>query len=210
MPRGPRRCAGSTFGDIRDGLRAVAADKRIVALICLLAAVSLFGMSFSTLLPAWAVQILHGDARVNGLLQSARGLGALAAALWIASVAHRRLKGRTISAASLLFPVMLLLFSFTRVLSLSLLAIVAVGATNITVNNLANAIVQTLTPDAVRGRVMAVYMLGFFGFMPLGALLAGTLATVIGVPFTIVLGASGTLVCALIVAAAVPSIRRLD
>jgi MFS family permease len=105
---------------------------------------------------------------------------------------------------------MLLLFSFTRVLPLSLLAIFAVGATNIALNNLANALVQTLTPDAVRGRVMSIYMLGFFGFMPVGALLAGTIATVVGVPITIVIGASGTLLCALAVAVLVPSVRRLD
>jgi len=201
---------GSTFGDIREGLRAVAADRRIIAIICLIACVSLFAMSFSTLVPAWAVQILHGDARVNGLLQSARGVGALAAALWIAAVAHRRRKGRTITAASLVFPAVLILFSFTRVLSLSLLALLAVGAANIVVNNLANALVQTLTPDAVRGRVMGVYIFAFFGFMPLGALGAGALATALGAPVTILIGAGATLACAVAVAAAVPSLRRLD
>ncbi|HVO39599.1 MAG TPA: MFS transporter [Spirochaetia bacterium] len=209
-PWTPPQRRGSTFGDIREGLRAVAADRRIIGIICLVASVSLFAMSFSTLVPAWAVQILHGDARVNGLLQSARGLGALSAALWIAAVAHRRRKGMTITAASLVFPALLILFSFTRTLPLSLLALVAVGAANITVNNLANALVQTLTPDAVRGRVMGVYMLAFFGFMPLGALGAGALATVLGAPVTILIGAGATLACAVAVAAAVPSIRRLD
>jgi predicted MFS family arabinose efflux permease len=167
-------------------------------------------MSFATLLPAWAVQILHGDSRVNGFLQSARGVGALTAALWIASFAHRRRKGRTITVASFLFPAMLILFSFTRSLPLSLLAIFAVGAANISQNNLANALVQTLTPDVVRGRVMSIYMMGFFGFMPLGALLAGSVSTVVGVPVTVFIGASGTLICATAVAILVPSIRRLD
>jgi hypothetical protein len=57
---------------------------------------------------------------------------------------------------------------------------------------------------------MSIYMLSFFGFMPVGALLAGSIATVIGVPTTIVIGASGTLLCALAVALLVPSVRRLD
>ena len=209
-PWTPPERRGSAFGDIRTGLRAVAGDRRILAIICLCAGVSLFGMSFTTLIPAWAVQILHGDASVNGLLQSARGIGALGAALWIAAIAHRRRKGKAITIASVLFPVMLFLFSLTRSLPFSLLALCAVGATNITVNNLSNAFVQTLTADAVRGRVMAVYMLAFFGFMPIGALLAGTLATRIGVPTTIMLGASGMLVCAVAVAVLVPSIRRQD
>ena len=57
---------------------------------------------------------------------------------------------------------------------------------------------------------MSVYMLGFFGFMPIGALLAGSLATVVGVPITVLIGASGTLACAVAVALRVPSVRRLD
>jgi len=200
----------STFGEIREGLQAVRADRRILAIILLMAAVSLFGMSFATLIPAWAVQILHGDSRVNGFLQSARGIGAVSAALWIASVAHRRLKGRTITAASFAFPVALILLSLTRTLPLSLLAIFGVGAANIINNNLANALVQTLTPDAVRGRVMSIYMLSFFGFMPIGALFAGQLASVAGVPATVAVGAAGTFLCALAVAVFVPSVRRLD
>jgi predicted MFS family arabinose efflux permease len=57
---------------------------------------------------------------------------------------------------------------------------------------------------------MGVYMLSFFGFMPIGALLAGMLATRIGVPTTIMIGASGMLVCAVAVAILVPSVRRQD
>ena len=80
----------------------------------LLAALSLFGMSFAVLMPAWAVQVLGGDARTNGFLQSARGIGALLAALGIASLAHRRFKGKLVTAASFALPVALLLFSLTR------------------------------------------------------------------------------------------------
>ncbi len=63
------------------------------------------------------------------------------------------------------------------------------------VDNLANSLVQSLMPDAVRGRVMGIYMLAFFGFMPIGALLAGAAATAVGVPLTVALGAAGFLVC---------------
>ena len=87
--------------------------------------------------------------------------------------------------------------------------LLAVGATNIVVNNLANALVQELVPDAVRGRVMGVYMLAFFGIMPLGALLAGGLATAVGVPLTVAICAAGFLGCSVTIAAAVPGIRRL-
>jgi MFS family permease len=209
-PRAPRMRAGRALTDIRVGLRAVAADRKILAIMFLLCGVSMFGMSFVTLLPAWAVEMLHGDARTNGLLQSARGLGALAAALALASLGRFTFKGKLLTAASFLLPLLLVLFSFTRVLPVSLAVLITVGAANITVINLANTLVQTLTPDAVRGRVMSVYTLALFGFMPIGALLAGQLAQTAGEPLTIVAGALGTLACAAGLAVAVPSVRRLE
>jgi len=211
MKLAPRARAPGTAGalaDIRAGLRAVTGDRRILAIVLLMGAMSLFGMSFVTLLPAWAVQILGGDARTNGFLQSARGLGALVAALGIATFAQGRMRGRAMTIGSLLFPFLLLLFSLTRSLPLSLAVLVAVGAANIVVNNLANFLVQTMTPDALRGRVMAVYTLAFFGFMPIGSLLTGTVAASVGVPLTVVIGASGTLACAGAIALAVPSLRK--
>ena len=209
-PRKPRARTGSTLAEIRAGLRAVATDRRILGVMCLLGAVSLFGMSFVTLLPAWAVDILKGDATTNGFLQSARGIGALAAALGVAALSPRRSRGAVMILATLILPVLLVLFSLTRTLPLSLVMLLAVGASNIVANNLANSLVQTLTPDALRGRVMGVYMLTFFGFTPIGALLAGTAATLVGVPLTVALGAAGTFVCTVVLALAIPSLRRLE
>jgi MFS family permease len=204
----PARGDGA-FADMKDGLRAVVADKRILGIILLLSMSSLFGMAFATLMPAWAVMVLHGDASTNGFLQSARGLGALVAAFSIAALSHRGSKGRMMIVGSIAFPLLIAVFSLTRSLWFSLAALLFVGGANIVMNNLANALVQTLTPDALRGRVMSVYMLGFFGFMPLGSLLAGAVATAIGVPLTVALGALGLLMCSLAVSFRIPSLRRL-
>ncbi|MBE3135404.1 MAG: MFS transporter, partial [Acidobacteria bacterium] len=94
----------SALSEIREGLRVVAGDRGILALVALMGALSLFGMSYVTLMPAWAVRVLHGDARTNGFLQSARGLGALAAAFGIASLGRFRFRGRLLAAGSILFP----------------------------------------------------------------------------------------------------------
>ena len=208
-PWTPRVREKSTLAEIREGLSAVNADRRILAILVLLASLSLFGTSFATLIPAWAVQVLGGNSLTNGVLQSARGIGALLAALTIAAFAQRRFRGRLITVASFCLPVALILFSLTRTLPLSLLTLFAVGATNIFVNNLANALVQGLVPDAVRGRVMGIYMLTFFGIMPLGALLAGGVATALGAPVTIAISAVCFLGCTAAITAAVPAIRRL-
>jgi MFS family permease len=200
----------SAMADLREGFRTVAGNRVILGLIALIGVMSLFGMSFATLIPAWAVKILGGDARTNGLLQSARGLGALVAALGIATYGARVKRGMLLVVGSLTFPVMLLLFSFTRGLPLSLLMLGAVGAAMITVNNLCNSLVQALTPDAVRGRVMGLYTLVFFGLMPLGALLAGTAAEHLGEHMAVALGAAATLACTAAIALRVPRLRKLD
>jgi MFS family permease len=162
------------------------------------------------LMPAWAVDVLGGDASTYGFLQCARGLGALIAALTVAALSHRRFKGRAMVTGSILFPSLLMLFSLTRTLALSLAVLFAVGAANVLMGNLANALVQTLVPDALRGRVMAVYMLAFFGLTPIGALLAGATATLIGVPLTIGISSLCLLICSVLVAIGVPTLRRLD
>lgn len=209
LPEGdPRRRADGAIADIRIGLRAIAADRRILAVICLACAVNLVGMAFATLMPAWAVRILGGDAGTYGSLQSVRGLGALAAALAVAALSHRPLKGKAMTFGSICFPILVALFSLSRTLPLSLAILFLVGASSMLMGNLGNALVQTLAPDELRGRVMAVYLLAFFGFAPLGALIAGSTATLLGVPLTVGISAACMLVASLAVAIAVPELRR--
>ena len=192
-----------------EGLRAIAAERRILALIVLVALTSLFGFSIVTLMPAWAVKVLGGDARTNGLLQSARGAGALAAALGIASLGAARGRGRLLTAGSLAFPVALAGLSFTRTLPLSLAGLFLAGAALIAMFNLANALVQTLVPDAVRGRVMSVYNLAFLGVAPIGSLAIGAAAERFGEPSAVLAFAAMSLACTGGIALAVPSLRRL-
>jgi MFS family permease len=212
MRLGPRPAATPRIAiraGVAEGLRAIAAERRILALIVLVALSSLFGFSFVTLMPAWAVKILGGDARTNGLLQSARGAGALIAALFIASRGRFRGKGRILTAGSLAFPVVLAALSFTRSLALSLAGLFLAGAALISMFNLANALVQTLVPDQVRGRVMSVYNLAFLGMAPIGALLVGAAAERIGEPSALLVFSLVSLACTGGIALAVPSLRRL-
>jgi MFS family permease len=194
---------------VLEGLRAIAAERRILAIIVLVALTSLFGFSFVTLLPAWAVEILGGDARTYGLLQSARGAGALLAALGIASLGGFRGRGRLLTAGSLAFPVALAGLSFTRSVPLTLAALFLAGAALISMYNLANVLVQTLVPDAVRGRVMSVYNLAFLGMAPIGSLVIGAAAERFGVPAAMLAFAAASLAGTGGIALVVPSLRRL-
>lgn len=197
------------FAGIAQGFRAVADNRLILAIMTLAAAMSLFGMSSQTLMPAWAVNVLGGDAATNGWLQSARGLGSLAAAFVMASLGRFEFRGRLLTVATFAFPIALLIFSLTRHVAPSLVVLLGVGAANITVMNLCNSLTQTLVPDDVRGRVMSIYTLAFFGSMPIGALLAGAVAERMGTPLTLAAGAVLTLACSAAVAALAPRLRRL-
>lgn len=180
----------SVFAQLKAALAYVAAEPTVRILVALVAVMAGLGISCLTLLPAWAVSILHGTARTNGLLLSARGAGALTAALLIASLGRFTFKGRLLTVGTFAIPAGLLLFSLARTLGGSLAALALVGWGMILVHNLANAIVQTTVPDAIRGRVMGIYTLTFFGMLPLGALLVGALAERLGAPTTIAMCAS--------------------
>ncbi|HWQ15013.1 MAG TPA: MFS transporter [Roseiflexaceae bacterium] len=201
---------GSAWEELGEGLRYILRTPAVRTLILLAGATSLFGISFATLFPVWATDILGGDATTNGLLQSARGLGALLSALLIASLGRFNYKGRLLTLGSFLFPALLIVFALVRWLPLALLVLVATGVAVILIMNLANALVQNLVPDALRGRVMAVYSLTFFGSMPLGALWAGTLAEVAGAPAAMISGALMGLLVAGLIWVLAPQIRALE
>jgi MFS family permease len=209
-PQPPRARVTSALDDLTEGLRYVGAHPIIRLLIVAAAFITLFGQGYVTLLPAWAVSILHGDSVTNGFLQSARGVGSLLGALMIASLGRFNGKGRLLTLGSLVFPVLLLIFAAMRWLPLSLLAMAGVGWGFMVLLNMANALVQTHVSDELRGRVMGIYTLGFFGMMPIGALLAGAVAQITNEPITVVLGALITLGFAVWLWLRMPQLRALE
>jgi MFS family permease len=138
QPFVPRPDKTTVLADLKEGLRYVVTHPMIRTIISLIGFVSLFGFSFVTLMPAWAVKILHGDATTNGLLQSARGLGALGSALFIASLGRFKFRGKLLTAGSFAFPLCLIGFSAIRWLPASLAALFAAGFAQMLIMNLAN------------------------------------------------------------------------
>lgn len=199
----------STIDDLKEGVRYVAGHSMIRTLIMIAAVTSLFGMAFVTLMPAWAVTVLGGDAATNGLMQSARGVGALIAALMIASRGNFKTKGRLLTIGTFTFPLLLIVFALVTSIPLSLLVLVGVGWGFMVLFNMINTLLQTLVTDELRGRVMSIYTLTFMGGMPVGALWAGAAAEEYGEPITIIVGALVALAFAVFVYIKMPQIRRL-
>jgi len=200
----------STWADLSGGIRYVANEPAARGLIALVGLTSLFGVSVVTLLPAWATDVLGGDATTNGLLLSARGMGALVGALLIASLGRFTWRGKLLTVGSFVFPAVTLLFALVRWLPLSLLALMGAGMAQILVGNLSNVLLQTLAPDALRGRVMSIFSTVFFGFMPIGGLLAGTLAEYIGEPAAVMVNAAILLGIAALLRWRVPRLYALQ
>lgn len=195
---------------IATGLRYVL-DNTLVRTIILLVGVStLFGFSYSTLMPAYAVDVLRVGETGLGMLNTAVGIGALAGSLTVASLVHFRRKGWLLLIGSLLFPTALLFFAFSHCFPLSLFCLMLAGFGFVTQNATSNTLVQTSVPDELRGRVMAIYTLMFFGMMPFGSLIAGSIAQVLDSTTAITINASVTLAFALVVLMMVPALRSAE
>ena len=208
QPRRVRKT--STVVDLKEGLRYVVSHPIIRVLIATAAVSTIFGLSFATLFPAWSVTILGGNSATNGFLQSARGLGSLIAALTIASLGRFKFKGKLLTLGTFLFPLSLLIWAAVRWLPLSLLLMVAVGIGSMFVVNMTNILLQSYVTDDLRGRVMSIFTLSFFGMMPVGALLAGALAEATTEPIAVALGALVVLAFAAFLWLRVPQMRRLE
>ena len=183
-----RQSTKSPFADIKDGFVYVATTPPVRALLLLLGLVSLMGMPYAVLMPVFADQYLGGGSGTLGFLMGASGIGALAAALTLASRKHVFGLGHWVAAACAGLGISLIAFSFSRNVYLSALALIPVGFSMMTQMASSNTLVQAMIPDEIRGRVMSVYSMMFMGMAPLGALMAGTIAGIIGPAETVMIG----------------------
>ncbi len=187
-PRERARRVASGLESVLEGFRFVLHTGPIRALLLLLGLVSVTGMPYAVLMPIFADQILHGGARGLGLLMGATGVGALAATLVMAARREVHGLGRWIIFASTGFGASLILFSFSHTFWLSVVLLLPAGFSMLLQMSSSNTLIQTMVPDALRGRVMSVYSMMFMGMAPFGALLAGAIANRVGAPLTVAIG----------------------
>jgi len=171
-----------------EGFQWVARTAPIRALLLLLGLVSLTGMPYMVLMPIFADRILHSGARGLGLLMGAAGVGALAGTMLLAARHGVQGLGRWVMFAAMGFGTSLIFFSMSHWFWLSILLVMPAGFSMILQMASSNTLIQTMVPDELRGRVMAVYSMMFMGMAPFGALLAGAIAQHVGAPLTVRLG----------------------
>lgn len=182
------RKAGPVFRDMKAGLNYAFGFAPIKHLLLLLGLISLLGSSYQVLMPVIAKEILNGGSNTYGFLMGSAGLGALAGALFLASRKNVIMLGRIIPAAAALFGMALILLSFSRSVAMSIILMLFTGLGLMLYTASSNTILQTITDDDKRGRIMSFYTMAIMGTAPFGSLLAGSLANLIGTPITIAAG----------------------
>jgi MFS family permease len=165
----------------------------IRTLILLLAILSLFGLPFIVLLPAYTKEILHGNSDTLGFLMSAMGAGALTGALYMAARKSVRGLSKIISLNTTILGLAIVLASFAEKIHYSLLIFFLGGLAMILLLSSLNTMLQTITDEDKRGRVMSFYAMALMGITPIGNLLSGSIASGIGISYTLLICGTITL-----------------
>ena len=203
------RAQASLWSNLLDGLRYVRSERVIAVLVLLAGVPALLVLNYLVLLPVYARDILGIGAPGLGFLSGAIGVGALTGALGLAALrpsggsARAALAGLAISSAALV------VFALSRSVPVSAAALAVLGCTQVVYYATTNTLLQVLVPGRLRGRVISLYILTSWGFIPVGNLLAGVVAERFSA--TLALAGGGTLTLAIVgvVALALPEVRRL-
>jgi len=194
--------------ELREGVAYAYRTVPIRTILILLAMVSLIGMPYVALLPVLAKNVLHGGPRTLGFLMGATGIGALASAIFLASRKSVRGLGRVLACAPGLLGAGLILLSVTRVEWLALIFMLIVGVGMMAQIATSNTLLQTIVDDDKRGRVISLFVVSFMGMLPFGNLLAGSVASAIGVSMTLLIDGSICLLASLAFSLFLPTWRR--
>ncbi|PYP15810.1 MAG: MFS transporter [Gemmatimonadetes bacterium] len=199
----------STWGGFREVLTFLNGNRGLRSLMILTSILSVFGFPYISMMPVFARDVLHRGATGYGALTSSIGIGAVIGALGVALASSRiRRRGRLMLVGGTVFGILLILFSASRSLALSMVLLAFAGCAMIVNNSLTNTLLQTAAPDHLRGRIMGFYSFVFVGMAPFGAFFFGLVAEHIGAPSTIAGGGAIVAMAVVITGLAVPELRH--
>jgi predicted MFS family arabinose efflux permease len=185
----PESTKESILGSLMQGIRFVRQQASMEALIVLAFCMTALSMPMRTYIPVFVKDIFHRGPETYGNLLSLMGVGSICGSLAVAGIGNIRNKGRFALAMLILLGAGIAGFSLSKLLPLSYAMLVLVGASMMAVFATVTSLVQLITTNEMRGRVMSVYNCAFRGGMPMGNLLSGWLVPMFTAP--IVLGANG-------------------
>lgn len=184
---GPPR-VNSLWEGFLEGIAYIRAQGQVLRLLAIVAAISLFGLPYITLLPIFARDVLQCGATGLGYLMAASGSGAVLGALVLARLGDFRSKGTLAVLGGITFGLSTFGFALSRTFGLSLFFLFVDGWAMVSSAAVVNTLLQTHVPGHMRGRIMSLYTLSFMGLMPVGNLVMGSLAEWIGAPRALAIG----------------------
>jgi len=191
----PVRKDESIWQGLKEGYEYLQHSPKIRGAILMLGASGIFLTSYSTLTPVFARDIFHGDATTYSWFGSTTGLGALAAAIYMAGLKAGKDLLKIIGVAAAFFAVSLILFSLSGSLYLALPMVACAGAGMMAQIAATNTYVQTNVPGYMRGRMISYYAMAFQGSLPIGSLMIGAVAHRAGAPRTVLFQGIAGLLC---------------
>ena len=168
--------------ELRSGLEFVRVNYGLIGLAVLGFATTFLGNPLLTFLPVFTKDVFAGGVNEYTYLLASAGGGAVIGALVVAWLGRFRHMGRTLLVVQFLFGVLIVTFALLRVFWINAVVLFAAGACMVMVSAMLSSLVQLNAPDAMRGRVMSIYMVAFRGGMPLGSLAGGWVATTTSAP----------------------------
>jgi len=193
---------------LKEGYKYAFQSVPIRYFISSIAVFSLFGMSYTTLLPVVAKDILHGDSRTMGFMMSTAGIGALLGAFHLASRKSMKGMGNKVVFGGISVSIGLTVLALSRYFPLSLGVMLFLGLGFMMQMATTNTMLQNIVEDDKRGRVMSMYIMAGQGIAPIGSLLVGTISSRIGVTTTIICSGVICFMWAIFMAIKMPMIRK--
>jgi predicted MFS family arabinose efflux permease len=187
----PQKTTDSMLSSFKDGIRFVRKQGSMEALILLAFCMTALSMPLRTYFPVFVKDIFHRGPETYGQLLSVMGIGSIGGSLAIASLGNFRHKGMVAVSMLMCLGAAITGFAFSKSLPLSYIIVLLVGFSMMAVFATVNSLVQLITTDEMRGRIMSVYNFAFRGGMPMGNLMSGWLVPLFGAP--LVLGVNGAL-----------------
>ncbi len=198
----------SVSAELLAGFRYAWQQRTPLLLVSLVALASLFGLPFLVMMPVFARDVLQVGAQGLGYLFAAAGIGALAGGFNLARLRPRSRRGPLVATGAVVFFAAILGFSLSKSFALSCVLLLCVGWAMVSLVATVNTLLQTLVADEVRGRVLSMHTMAFFGFTPFGSLMVGAVADRLGAP--IAMAASSGLALILTVGLLLAAPRLLE
>ena len=187
----PASTGDSMFTSLKQGIKFVRKQGSMEALIVLAFCMTALAMPMRTYIPVFVKDIFHRGPETYGNLLSFMGIGSIAGSLMVAGMGNIRRKGRFAISMLICLGAAIAGFSLSRKLPLSYVMLVLAGASMMSVFATVTSLVQLITTNEMRGRVMSVYNCAFRGGMPMGNLLSGWIVPIFTAP--VVLSVNGLL-----------------